>query len=178
MWDDAASLARASLGREPLGIDISAHYDLLVRQRDFHNQMRLRMPFRRWAAAANILYTYPDGDVSHLFELESFRAARWYLATGTLGLPPYTQPAWQYMQMSRRSPAAVAQGQFLWHASARFRFRAMMGAWAAVAIEAGAMRRALRLAHNPLSREGRLGLGLVASLEIQRFLGLAPWQTA
>jgi hypothetical protein len=136
------------------------------------------MPFRRWAAAANILYTYPDGDASHLFELERYRAARWYLATGTLGMLP-SQPAWQHMQMSRGPHgAAVAQGQFLWHASARFRFRAMMGAWAAVAIEAGAMRRALRLAHNPLSREGRLGLGLVASLEIQRFLGLAPWQTA
>jgi hypothetical protein len=178
LWDDAGWFARASLGREPLGIDISAHYDLLVRQRDFHNQMRLRMPFRRWAAAANILYTYPDGDASHLFELERYRAARWYLATGTLGMLP-SQPAWQHMQMSRGPHgAAVAQGQFLWHASARFRFRAMMGAWAAVAIEAGAMRRALRLAHNPLSREGRLGLGLVASLEIQRFLGLAPWQTA
>ena len=177
LWDDAGLFARAGLGREPLGIDISAHYDLLIRHRDFHNQMRLRMPFRRWAAAANIYYTYPDGDASHLFELERFRAARWYLATGTLGHTHPSQPAWQHMQLSMRSPAAVAQGQYLWHASARFRFRAMMGAWAEVAIEARAMRRALRLAHNPLSREGRLGLGL-AGLEIQLFLGLDPRQTA
>ena len=50
-----------------------------------------------------------------------------------------------------------------------------MVAWAAVAVEITPLRRALKLAGNPLrgtSMFGRL------DLEIAGFLGVAPWQTA
>ena len=172
IWEDAAAFARAQLGRDEVSRhETIAFYYLLVRQRDFHYQMRLRIPFRRWAAAANTDYIYPDGDVSYLCEMARFRSARWYLATGTRHSWPRQQP-WQFMQMTRRYPAAVAQGQFFWHVSHRFRYRVMMGNWAAVAIEAGAIRRALRLAHHPLSRGGRLGE--TCGREVQRFLGVAP----
>ena len=144
----------------------------------YGNRVVLKGLFRLWKAASQIDWAYPDGTRTFAWYLQRWTSARWHRATMVSGCLPL-QPPWRNMVAAAMAP----EGQqltdacmlFGWHVSARFMYRKLLAAWAAVAVEITPLRRALKLAGNPLRRTGMFGLMV---LEIAGFLGVAPWQTA